>query len=68
MVSVERVLNFTKIEPELGYTDYCKIWRTKEEGFNKDLFEKGEIEFEMFSAKYRKDLPTVLKDINLQIK
>jgi len=28
------VLNFSKLEPEIGYVDYCKGWRTKEEGSN----------------------------------
>ena len=68
MVSVERVLNFTKIEPESGYVDYCKVWRTKEEGFDANAFEKGQIEFQEFSAQYRKDLPMVLKKISLHIK
>lgn len=29
MISVERVTTFTQIEPEAGYSDYCKIWRTR---------------------------------------
>ena len=67
MVSVERVLNFTKIEPEIGYSEYCKKWRTKEEGFDKEIFTQGGIQFKEFSAKYRQDLPLVLTNINVKI-
>lgn len=30
MVSVERVTNFMNIEPEKGYTEYVKKWRTRD--------------------------------------
>ena len=36
MIAIERVSAFTKIEAEIGYREYCKIWRTKEEGANLD--------------------------------
>lgn len=31
MVSYERIINFVEIEPEPGYIEYCKKWRTGEE-------------------------------------
>ena len=43
MISLERVLNFTKIEPEKGYKKYMKKWRLKEEGFDHQALKKGEI-------------------------
>jgi ABC-type multidrug transport system fused ATPase/permease subunit len=33
MISVERIFNFMKIEPEKPYEDYCKNWKEKEEGY-----------------------------------
>ena len=43
MISVERVFNFTNIPPEFGYLNYCEKWRTKEEGFDKQIFAQGGI-------------------------
>ena len=43
MIAVERVSTFMKIEPEPGYVDYCKVWRTKEEGADLDAVSKGDI-------------------------
>ena len=56
MVSVERISTFMKIEPEEGYKEYTKNWRTKEEGF-KQVIKKGEITFSEAKVKYRPELP-----------
>lgn len=43
MISVERVMTFTQLEPEPGYIEYCKGWRTKEEGANINAIQVGEV-------------------------
>ena len=35
MVSVERVSTFMEIEPETGYVEYTKKWRTRDEEVEK---------------------------------
>ena len=42
MVTLERIYNFIKLDPEPDYAEYCKVWRTKEEGC-KNVIERGEI-------------------------
>jgi ATP-binding cassette subfamily C (CFTR/MRP) protein 2 len=66
MVSVERISTFMKIEPEEGYKEYTKNWRTKEEGF-KQIIKNGDINFTDSKVKYRPELPLVLKGISIHI-
>jgi ABC-type bacteriocin/lantibiotic exporter with double-glycine peptidase domain len=66
MVSVERISTFMKIEPEEGYKEYTKNWRTKEEGF-KQIIKNGYINFTDSKVKYRPELPLVLKGISIHI-
>ena len=56
-----------QIEAEDDYKQYCREWHTKEEGFNTKAVTNGKIEFRNFRAKYRGDLPDVLKGVNLTI-
>jgi ABC-type bacteriocin/lantibiotic exporter with double-glycine peptidase domain len=55
------------IEPEKAYQEYCSRWSAKEEGFQ-HVITKGDIEFKGLSARYREDLPDVIKDISVSIK
>jgi ATP-binding cassette, subfamily C (CFTR/MRP), member 1 len=54
------------IEPEEDYKEYCSNWNNEEEG-SKNAFERGTVEFNRMSAKYRKDLPDVLQEITCRI-
>lgn len=67
MISVERVLTFAKLEPEKAYMEYCKGWRTREEGCDLEAIKEGSIEFRGYSARYRDDLAFVIKGITLKI-
>jgi ABC-type multidrug transport system fused ATPase/permease subunit len=67
MISVERIFNFMKIEPEPAYEQYCRQWSEQEEGCSK-IITQGDIEFRNVSAKYRPDLPFALKHISFRIK
>lgn len=42
LVSVERIFNFMKIEPEKAYEEYCKSWTPLEEGCEQ-VITKGEL-------------------------
>lgn len=42
MVSVERIFNFMKIEPEPAYEEYCKNWTENDEEC-KPVLTRGEI-------------------------
>ena len=66
MVSIERVNTFMNIESERGYVEYTKKWRTWDEETPK-LTSEGRVEFKDFSLKYRHNLPSVLKDLNISI-
>lgn len=55
------------IEAEKEYEVYCQNWTPEEEKFNQ-IIKNGQIEFKDLKARYRKDLPEVLKGINCIIK
>lgn len=54
------------VEPENDYKDYCANWNNEEEG-SKSVFERGTVEFNGLTAKYRRDLPDVLKEISCRV-
>jgi ABC-type multidrug transport system fused ATPase/permease subunit len=67
IISLERIYAFMNIEPEPAYLEYCQRWSSQEEGFQL-VISKGDIEFKGMCARYRTDLPDVLKGIDLHIK
>ena len=58
-----------EIEPEEGYKEYCRNWTSEEEtGDNgSNVIGDGSIEFDGLHARYRKDLPDVLKGVSCRI-
>lgn len=61
IVSVERVNEYQKLEPEAP-------WRIEKSLENEEKWPvKGKIELDGFSMRYRKNLPLVLKNIDLKI-
>lgn len=61
IVSVERVNEYQKLEPEAS-------WIVENSLENEEKWPtKGKIELEQFSMRYRKNLPLVLKNIDLKI-
>lgn len=60
IVSVERCIEYAELEPEAPmYKDDVDL--------PEDWPSKGEIEFDHFSTRYRKDLDLVLKDLNFKV-
>lgn len=67
MISIERVLQFTEIDAEKGYEEEKKKAREKFSYAQDETINSGDIEFINFSARYRNDLPIILKNISLKI-
>jgi len=60
IVSVERCIEYAELEPEAPqYKDDVEL--------PEDCPSKGEIEFDHYSTRYRKDLDLVLKDLNFKV-
>ena len=60
LVSVERIQEYTRIESEAAWESHSKP--------PPDWPQRGHVEFEHYSMRYRADLDLVLKDITLDIK
>lgn len=67
MISVERVTNFMRIEPEPGYAEYTKNWSTFDEPPVIQVHD-GNVQFDNLKICYRPGLPAVLKNLSLNIK
>ena len=67
LISLERVYKFAAIKPEKDYQNYCEEWCPEEEGVEQTI-KQGSIEFQGLSARYRTDLPDVLKKVNCTIR
>lgn len=66
MISIERVTNFMKIEPEAGYSEYTKKWSTFDEPPIIQV-DEGNVKFDHLKICYRPGLPAVLKNLCLTI-
>lgn len=67
MISIERVTNFMKIEPEPGYAEYTKKWSTFDEPPVIQV-QDGNVQFDHLKICYRPGLPAVLKDLFFTVK